>query len=88
MMTSDNLSALESAGFHYVVAYPLRKLSREVQAQVLDRAGYHTLESDDDMTAYRVVSLGERRLVVSYSAKRAAKDAKDRERLIKKLEKN
>ncbi len=87
MMTSDNLSALESAGFHYVVAYPLRKLSREVQAQVLDRAGYHTLESDDDMTAYRVVSLGERRLVVSYSAKRAAKDAKDRERLIKKLEK-
>ena len=87
MMSDANLSELESAGYHYVIAFPLKKLSKEKQKLVLDKMGYIENKADDEINSYRMIDLENRRLCVSYSSKRAAKDAKDRERLVNKLKK-
>jgi transposase len=88
MMSDSNLSQLESAGFHYVVAFPLRKLSKAYQSLVLDQSKYHQTPFDDHINRYSVIALEKNRsLCVSYSAKRAQKDQKDRERLVNKLKK-
>jgi len=87
MMSDANLSALESAGYHYVIAFPLKKLSKEKQKIILDKSGYIENKVDDEINRYRIIDLENRHLCVSYSSKRAAKDAKDRERLVNKLKK-
>jgi transposase len=87
MMSDSNLSQLESAGFYYIIAFPLRKLSKAQQALVLDKANYKDNPLDDEISRYRIIELGNRSLCVSYSAKRALKDQKDRDRLVVKLKK-
>lgn len=85
MMSEANLEQLELAGFQYIVAFPLRKLSKSQQELILDRAGYINA-TDDEISNYRIIALDKRFLCVSYSEKRALKNQKDRERLIKKLQ--
>lgn len=87
MMSEANLSALEAAGFTYVVAFPLKKLTKKHQALVLDKECYHSWSGDEEISRYRILELGQRNLVVSFSQKRAMKDQKDRERAVNKLEK-
>lgn len=87
MMSEKNLSDLEEAGFKYIVAYPLRKLAKEYKNEILDESKYKVLTEDKEVNRFRVIDLGERKLCISYSVKRAEKDAKDCERLVSKLEK-
>lgn len=87
MMSNANLLELEKAGYHYIVAFPLRKLSKVNQALVLEQARYKESTLTNDINRYQVIELGNRSLCVTYSAKRAAKDQKDRDRLVKKLKK-
>ena len=85
MMSNANLTQLESANYDYVVAFPLRKLSKEQQKIVLDCNKYKVVTTDEEISRYQTLNLGDRYLCVSYSEKRAIKDQKDRERLVKKL---
>lgn len=87
MMSEANLLALETSGFYYVVAFPLRKTCQSMKKLILDRASYKFIESSEELKSYRLIDQGKRKLIVTYSEKRAKKDAKDRERLVKKLEK-
>lgn len=89
MMTKQNLTSLEEAGFYYVVAYPLRKLPKAQQLLIKDVASYEkNKESDDEISKCKIIDFGEgRKILSSYSEKRAKKDKKDRDRLINKLEK-
>jgi transposase len=87
MMSEENLSALESAGFYYVVAFPLRKSSQKEQASILDISSYSAINSDPEIDCYKVIEKDHRRIISTYSSKRAEKDRKDRERMTKKLEK-
>jgi transposase len=87
MMSNANLSELEAAGYHYIVAFPLRKLSKANQTLVLEQARYKESTITNDINRYQVIELGNRSLCITYSAKRAAKDQKDRDRLVKKLKK-
>ncbi len=87
MMSDSNLSQLESAGFYYIVAFPLRKLSKVHQALVLDKSNYKENMLDNEISCYRIIKLGNRSLCVTYSTKRASKDQKDRDRLVIKLKK-
>jgi transposase len=87
MMSEENLSALEAVGFYYVVAFPLRKLSKKDQALILDRDSYIATCSDIEISSYKIIEKNHRKIISTYSKKRAEKDRKDRERLIKKLEK-
>ena len=85
MMSDSNLTQLESTCCDYIVAFPLRKLSKAQQAVVLDRSRYKPITTDEEISRYCTLEIGGRYLCVSYSEKRAFKDQKDRERLVKKL---
>lgn len=86
MMSEENLSELDNAGFYYIVAFPLRKLSQREQAPVVDSASYTLINSDGEISKYKVIEKNHRKIISMYSKKRAEKDRKDRERLVKKLE--
>lgn len=87
MMSEENLLALESAGFYYVVAFPLRKLPKKEQASIVDVSGYMKTDLDKEIISYKITEKNNRRIISTYSEKRAEKDRKDRERFVKKLEK-
>jgi len=92
---------LESKRQGYIVGARLRNLSHSVKEKILDRDNYHSLkikfknqESDtrlDDMESeYSVAHFDldeNRRLIVTYSARRAKKDRLDREKALKRLQK-
>lgn len=87
MMSEDNLKALEAAGFYYVVAFSLRKLSNKEKELILNVESYIPVNSDKEISCYKVTEKGNRKIISTYSKKRAEKDKKDRDRLVKKLEK-
>lgn len=87
MMSEANLLALESVGFNYIIAFPLRKLPKETRQTVLDSSSYETMTGDTEIERFKILEYKTRQLYVSYSQKRADKDRKDRERCINRLRK-
>lgn len=84
MLSQDNLKALRDHGIDYIVGARLRGLKRATQERILDREGY-AAEDRAVTQACLTVPLGDDRLVVNWSAKRARRDAHDRQRHIDKL---
>ena len=82
-----NLAALEAAPWNYVVAMPLRRsLAATQQAQVLNTAIAAPMELDGELVWVREFDWQGRRLVVSYSSRRAHKDQADRQALLARLQ--
>lgn len=82
-----NLAALEAAPWNYVVAMPLRRsLAAAQQAQVLNTAIAAPMELDGELVWVREFDWQGRRLVVSYSSRRAHKDQADRQALLARLQ--
>jgi len=87
MFSKANLALMEQEGISYVVAAPLRKLSKEIKAEILKEEGYHLGVVEKDVLWAKEIPYGANRLIVSRSASRARKDVSDRERLLEKLRK-
>ncbi|MDE0004812.1 MAG: IS1634 family transposase [Rhodospirillaceae bacterium] len=83
MMSEDNMAAMEAEGMHFIVGAKLKQLPGERKAEILDAGGFG--EPDGDGVRIREVKHKGRRIVVGHSPKRAAKDARDRERALGKL---
>lgn len=82
-----NLEAIREAGYEYIVATSLRKRSKNIQEQVLDKEGYKSInDNDSEIFKFKEIELNNERLIVSWSSKRARKDACDREKLIEKAQ--
>ena len=82
-----NLAALEAAPWNYVVAMPLRRsLAQAQQAQVLHTATAAPMELEGELVWVREFDWQGRRLIVSYSARRAHKDQADRQALLARLQ--
>jgi Transposase DDE domain len=82
-----NLAALEAAPWPYVVAMPLRRsLKAAQQALVLGTALAAPMEIEGELVWTREFDWEGRRLVVSYSSKRAHKDRADRQALVQRLQ--
>lgn len=82
-----NLAALEAAPWNYVVAMPLRRsLAAAQQAQVLNTTIAAPMELDGELVWVREFDWQGRRLVVSYSSRRAHKDRADRQALLARLQ--
>ena len=82
-----NLAALEAAPWNYVVAMPLRRsLAQAQQAQVLNTATAAPMELDGELVWVREFDWQGRRLIVSYSSRRAHKDQADRQALVARLQ--
>ena len=85
MLNEDNLQALEQAGAYYVVGAKLKQLPKAQKQQIVDRTQYNPLGTDGsevmEMTQHG------RRIIVSYSPKRADKDRQDRQKALQRLQK-
>ena len=83
MMADYNTSFLDSHNFSYIVGARLKSLPKDLKDKILERSNYESL---GDITVASFDYNG-KRLIVSYSAKRAAKDAHDREAAILNIQK-
>ena len=82
-----NLEALEQAPWPYVVAMPLRRsLKHAEQARVLNTALAAPIEVEGELVWTREFDWAGRRLIVTYSSKRAHKDRADRQALVQRLQ--
>lgn len=91
--SKQNLAYLKSRGFDYVMAYKIRSASKAIKSLVLEDEGY-TVENPhfkwkicNFQNSVKVDGrqvLLEDNMIITWSAKRAEKDRKDRERLIEK----
>jgi transposase len=82
-----NLSALEDGAWKYVVAMPLRRsLAAAQQELVLKTAIAAPIELDGELVWVREFDWQGRRLIVSYSSRRAHKDQADRQALLARLQ--
>ena len=83
MFSEDNLIILEQKNIKYVVAAKLKNMSKKDKTNIL---AIHEDNSDAQYKTLETKYKG-RRLIVVYSPKRAAKDRKDRARLVERIEK-
>lgn len=80
-----NLHYLEANGIKYIVGSRLKNTTKTLQAEILNTENYKT-SNDEAIGKVAVFDVSDtRRLVVTHSAKRAEKDAHDREKAITKL---
>lgn len=87
MMSEDNLEAMEKEDlkFTYVVAARLKKLPKNLRETILKRKAEAQMKLGEEVILVQEHEHEGRRLIVQYSAKRAEKDIKDRERLLAKV---
>ena len=86
MFSKDNFKELENLSenrIEYIVGSRLRNTSRKMQDEILDLSGYKEVRA-----GYKIKRLKYRgkNLIVSYSEKRAAKNAQDRMKAIQRIE--
>jgi len=85
MLSRNNIKCLEELeghNFSYIVGARLKNFSSDLKNKILDSKNYQRIKKE-----YYVAEIpdGDRRVIASYSDKRARKDARDRKRAIKKL---
>jgi transposase len=83
MMAQYNTSFLDENSFSYIVGARLKSLPKELKDKILDSANYAS-QGDISVASF---DYNGKRLIVSYSAKRAAKDSHDRETAIASIQK-
>jgi transposase len=84
MCNKDNLEALETEGFEYIIGARLKNLSKVFQKMILDRKNY---TGDDDRRIGQFEYTDKKKLIVSYKVNRAKKDAMEREKAVENLKK-
>ena len=87
MLNKDNieeLETLEKQEFEYIVGARIKNMTKKIEEQILNSENYK--EITENISIARIDYQG-RKLIVSYSAKRARKDAADRKKAIDKLKK-
>ena len=90
LLNTTNCQELEAKGYNYVLGARLRNLPQELQNTILNPDNYHTItpqETKEDIQSIGDFTHKDHRLIVNHSAKRARKDAHEREKNIEKLQK-
>lgn len=93
MLNTANLSAIKGHGYEFIVGERLKSLPQKIQAELLDKSTYLPLElpksgkvNEKIYLTYKVVTYGERKILCTYSEKRAAKDRQEREEKLAKAQ--
>ena len=84
MLSQENIAELEEEGLEYIVGARLKKVKNKLKDKILDHNNYKEITPGYQIAHF---SDGNREIVVSYSSKRALKDASDRKKAIAKLKK-
>ena len=80
LLSKANITALEEKGYEYILGARIKNESEKIKSKILSRE-----YSDGD--TINIEKPAGKRLVINYSAKRAGKDAYNRKRGLKRLEK-
>lgn len=86
MFNSANLKELdelEEYDFNYIVGARIKNLTKSIKEKIINRDNYQELNADKEIARFSLDN--GRKLIVTYSRKRAKKDKADREKGIKKL---
>ena len=86
MFNNDNLKELEMLeeyNFNYIVGARIKNMQKNIKEQILNKNNYKELNSE--ISIANITLDNGRKLVVTYSLKRARKDKADREKATKKL---
>ena len=86
MFNNDNLKELEELEeheFNYIVGARIKNLSKSIKEQIVNQENYKELNADKRVARFTLDN--GRKLIVTYSKKRAKKDRADREKGIIKL---
>ena len=91
-----NLKRIKDCEYDYIVGSRLKNLGKKLKEVIFNKDGYNNIEADSGKFKYKIlkhkftiIKDGEKvtlsdQIIVTWSSKRAAKDRKDRARLIKK----
>jgi len=85
LLSKDNLALLDKLKVQYIIAARLKKLPEAWKRKVLKTDAYKASESGAPYQRIREWDYGGRRLIVTHSQQRAAKDRQDREKAVEKL---
>lgn len=81
LLTNDNITLLQQNGYQYIIGARIKNETEKIKSKILSQQWL-------DEHCINISKQGNRRLIVAYSAKRAAKDAHNRKRGLARLEKN
>jgi transposase len=90
MMNSNNIKEVEDSDFEYIFGERLRNMSQGIQNEILDLDKYKTLKVSDITDGkeisirYYITGYKGKRLISTYSDKRASKDKAEREEKIER----
>jgi transposase len=90
MMNSNNIKEVEGSDFEYIFGERLRNMAQGIQNEILDLDKYKTLKVSDVTDGkeisirYYITGYKGKRLISTYSDKRAAKDKAEREEKIER----
>ncbi len=91
MMNKDNIIEVQESDYEYIFGERLRSMARNIQNEILDLSKYKKLKvtdiTDDDKEIeilYYVTGYKSKRLISTYSSKRAAKDKAERNEKIER----
>lgn len=90
MMNSDNILEAEAEDYEYIIGERIENISRAKQDEILDIEKYQTITVLDENSGqeieikYHITSYKNKKLITTYSNKRAARDKTQREEKIEK----
>ena len=88
MLNADNLTEVQTADYEFIVGERLKNLSQNIQNELVDRSKYEKMElcieGENVTLSYRIVRHKGRKILCTYSEKRAKKDRLEREERIAK----
>lgn len=91
LMNEENIAEIEADQtedpIDYIIGARIKNVSGELKAQILDISNYKDVENNESGYKIGTFEYKNRKLIVSYSPKRAKKDALDRQKSIERLEK-
>lgn len=90
MLNSDNLQATLDQGYEFIVGEKLKVLPKAIQQKLLNLDHYHhewmSTSADPVKVRYTVTEYQGRKIIATYSDKRAEKDRTEREEKLRKAE--
>lgn len=86
MFSNNNFNILEENKYEYVISSRIKNKNSVVKQRILDGTWDYEKTADENIFKYKEIKIDNRRLIITWSSKRARKDKADRERLIKKAQ--
>jgi transposase len=91
LMNEENIAEIEANqtedSIDYIIGARIKNVSGELKSKILDISNYKDVDNKESGYKIGTFEYKNRKLIVSYSPKRARKDALDRQKSIERLEK-